>query len=236
MEWVLGVVVVLVVLFVGVSLWWRQASRHRPLPCPAWLSWMLTNPLAEDAGSARILDPLNLSPGMRVLDLGCGPGRVSLPAARRVGPNGQVLAVDVQAAMLEKLAKRVEARSLTNVQTLQSPIESANLGSEAWDCALLVAVLGEIPDRAAAFRRIFTALKPGGILSVTETLTDPHYQRLATVRQLAEETGFEPGQYFGGWLSYTLHLVKPLAVTSGEEVKLSPSAVTPLPLTEPGTA
>src|SRR5438094_3240996 len=103
MAWASGVVVVLIGLFMGVSLWWRYAARHQSLPCPASLSWLLTNPLAKGgAGSARILDRLHLSPGMRVLDVGCGPGRVSLPAAQRVEPDGQVLALDVQAAMLKK--------------------------------------------------------------------------------------------------------------------------------------
>jgi ubiquinone/menaquinone biosynthesis C-methylase UbiE len=211
MAWALGVAVVLVGLFAGVSLWWRQASRRQPLPCPAWLSWMLTNPLAEGGGSARILDHLSLSPGMRVLDVGCGPGRLSVPAAERVGPDGVVLALDVQAAMLKKLVKRAAARGVTNIQTLEGPIEQAALAPGTCDRALLVAVLGEVPDRVAALQRIFTALKPGGVLSVTETLTDPHYQRLATVRQLGQAAGFQPGQYYGGWLSYTLHLVKPLA-------------------------
>jgi ubiquinone/menaquinone biosynthesis C-methylase UbiE len=121
----------------------------------------------------------------------------------------------MQAAMLNKLSKRAAARGLTNIHTMESPIEQAALEADAWDLALLVTVLGEIPDRLAAFQRIFRALKPGGILSVTETLTDPHYQRLASVRQLAEAVGFQLGRYFGGWLSYTLHLVKPLATKGG---------------------
>lgn len=53
---------------------------------------------------------------------------------------------------------------------------------KGFDYALLVAVLGEIPDRATGFRRIFAALKPGGILSITEGIVDPHDQRRAAVR------------------------------------------------------
>jgi hypothetical protein len=69
--------------------------------------------------------------------------------------------------------------------------------------------LGEIPDREAALRRVFAALKPRGMLSVTETLRDPHYQRLATVLRLAEAAGFERGEHFKNCLGYTIHFVKP---------------------------
>src|SRR5262249_49992257 len=133
------------------------------------------------------------------------------------GPNGQVLALDVQAGMLKKLAMSAEARGLTNIQTIASPIEEAALEADSCDRVLLVWVLGEIPNRVEGLQRIFNALKPGAILSITETLFDPHYQRLATVLQLAGAVGLHQDRYYGGWFSYTLHLVKPLSATPPTE-------------------
>lgn len=49
-------------------------------------------------------------------------------------------------------------------------------------------VLGEVPDRDAGMRALHTALKPGGVLSVTEVIPDPHYQSHGTMRRLAEAT------------------------------------------------
>ena len=212
MQWILIAVAILIAVFMSAHLWWRHASRRRTLPCPIWLSWLLTNPLLRgDAESAPILNRLDLKPGMRVLDVGCGPGRVSIPAALRVGPEGQVLALDVQAAMLKKLQQRAAARGVANIRTILGPIEVAALEADSCDRALLVWVLGEIPDRAAALHQIFAALRPGGLLSITETLRDPHYQRVATVLRLADSAGFCRGEYYKSCLGYTIHFVKPAA-------------------------
>jgi len=75
--------------------------------------------------------------------------------------------------------------------------------------ALLVTVLGEIAKPLPALREIFQALRPGGVLSITEVLPDPHYQPVSRVRALAAELGFEEVQMFPGWVSYTINLRKP---------------------------
>ena len=72
----------------AVALGWRFASRRRSLPCPVWLRWMveLDNPFAPVCRARAIVEHLDLAPGMTVLDGGCGPGRVTVPLARAVGP------------------------------------------------------------------------------------------------------------------------------------------------------
>jgi ubiquinone/menaquinone biosynthesis C-methylase UbiE len=211
MQWMLIAVAALIAVYVAVLLWWRYASRRRNLPCPFWLSWLLTNPLRPGAGSAPILNRLDLKPGMRVLDVGCGPGRVSIPAAQRVGPEGEVVSLDIQEAMLKKLQQRAAACGVANIRTILGPAEEAALEADSCDRALLVWVLGEIQDQAAALRQILAALKPGGLLSITETLRDAHYQRVGTVLRLAESAGFCRGEYYKSCLSYTIHFVKPAA-------------------------
>jgi predicted methyltransferase len=71
--------------------------------------------------------------------------------------------------------------------------------------------LGEIPNREAALKEIWAALKPGGFLSVTETIQDPHFQRRSTVRQLAEAAGFKERECFGNRLAFTMNLAKPFS-------------------------
>ncbi|MDI3340131.1 MAG: class I SAM-dependent methyltransferase [Sphaerobacter sp.] len=200
---IIGALGILAAIVAG---WWRQ--RAAPRPCPARLAWVLRLPPFGHARAEVILDRLDLRPGMRVLDAGAGTGRLSIPAAQRVAPDGEVVALDIQPAMLAKLEQRAAAAGVTNVRTVQAGLGEGRLEPERFDRALLVGVLGEIPDRLAALREVYAALKPGGILSVSEGFPDPHYQRADAVRALAAVVGFQPGQEWRTRLGYTMHLVK----------------------------
>jgi ubiquinone/menaquinone biosynthesis C-methylase UbiE len=145
---------------------------------------------------------------MRVLDAGCGPGRVTIPLARAVGTEGEVVAIDIQSSMLCRAKAKAEAAGLANIRFQELAIEGGKLGDVQFDRVLLVTVLGEIPDRESAFREINRALKPGGILSVTEIIFDPHYQSRKTILQLAGSAGFREKAFFGNRFAFTLHLEK----------------------------
>jgi ubiquinone/menaquinone biosynthesis C-methylase UbiE len=193
-------------LIVAVCLVWRWGR----LPCPSWLVPLLENPYFQAVAGARLLlDRAGVGPGMSVLDAGCGPGRVTLPAAERVGPSGRVVALDLQLGMLAKIRRRLDARGVTNVELLHAALGAGELGERQLDVALMVTVLGEIPDPDAALREITRALRPGGVLSVTEALPDPHYQTIARVRELAHHAGLVESALHRGWVSYTINLSRP---------------------------
>jgi SAM-dependent methyltransferase len=196
----------------GLALLWRRMSRQRSMPCPEWMTGLLENPYMDAvAGAEMILDRASVSRGMKVVDIGSGPGRVTIPAAERVGPSGEVVAVDIQPKMLDRLRERVEAKSLGNVKLLLAGAGEGRLREGYYDRALLVTVLGEIPDREGAMAEIAKALKPGGMVSITEVLPDPHYQRQATVQRLAGRVGLQFGARYGGALAYTFNFSKPPA-------------------------
>jgi len=199
-----------VVFSVAVAAAWRLLSRRRVIPCPSFLVWLLENPVMEAvAGSAALMKRAGVETGMRVLDAGCGPGRLTIPLARRVGSKGEVVAVDVQSSMLSKLRDRLERERLTNVQIIHAALGTGALGPNRFDRAFLVTVLGEIPEQENALREIFDHLHPGGILSVTEVLPDPHYQRRSAVQRLARRTGFEAELVYHNFRSYTMNLTRP---------------------------
>ena len=198
----------LILLILIVGLIWR----HHALPCPAWLGWMveMDNPFTETNRARVIVGHLGLAPSMKVLDAGCGPGRLTLPLAEAVGPQGEVTALDIQEGMLARVREKVQAAGLQNVQFVQAGLGEGKLAQVYYDRAVLVTVLGEIPDQAAALKEIYDALKPGGILSVTEVIFDPHFQHRETVLYKVNAAGFKEKNFFGRKLAYTLHLEKPV--------------------------
>jgi ubiquinone/menaquinone biosynthesis C-methylase UbiE len=200
----LAIVALVVVVVLVVGLIWRYAYF-----CPSWLVPLLENPYVDAvAGAELLLQRAGVQPGMKVLDAGCGPGRLTIPAAQRVGATGRVVAVDIQTAMLEKLQSRVRRLGLANVHPLLGGLGEGALPAGEFDVAFLVTVLGEVPDKAAALRDIQRALRPGGVLCITEVLPDPHYQPMKRVRELAALAGFREQQTFNGLFAYTINFVK----------------------------
>jgi ubiquinone/menaquinone biosynthesis C-methylase UbiE len=161
--------------------------------------------------SVRLVRRLPLEPGMRVVDVGCGPGRLTLPVARAVGASGEVLATDLQREMLAIVERRAAAAGMGHVHTLQTAAGTGALPVERFDVALLSFVLGEIPagQRRAAIEEISGSLRPGGLLVVAEGLMDPHRQRREDVLALTEPAGFEPVREDRTWTTGLLSFRKP---------------------------
>lgn len=194
----------------GTIAFWRYGSRKTSVPCPSWLSWMLEIGGTADRpfGRGRAIDELELRPGMRVADVGCGPGVLTLPIARAVAPGGEVVALDMQAKMLDRMQRRMDKAGMTNVRAVCAGAGDGQLPHSHFDRAVLSTVLGEIPDRVRALREIRDALKPGGYLVVAEVFGDPHYQFRKKVMKLARAAGLEPGETRGGFFAYTMRLYR----------------------------
>lgn len=207
--WIFVVTLIIVTLIIFTV--WRFASRRQSLPCPVWLRWLveLDNPFARTNRSAVIIEHLDLQPGMFVLDMGCGPGRVTIPIAQKVGQQGKVTAVDIQAGMLRRAEEKAKKAGVNNIQFLQAGAGEGKIAKVQFDRALLVTVLGEILNREMAVKEIFESLKPGGLLLITEIIFDPHFQRQSTVRKIAQQSGFREKAVYGNRVAYTLLFEKP---------------------------
>lgn len=193
---------------------WRLASRVWSIPCPSLFAWGSDDPSRQRlrnylTGTDKTLDRMGLKPGQRILEIGPGPGRLLIPAARRVLPGGEAVGIDIQQRMIDRLTSRARRERVTNLTVILGDATRPHVPEASFDLVYLCTVLGEIPDRAAALAQCYRALKPGGTLSITETIGDPHYQSRTTLRRLTEAAGFKPQCDSGGWWFFTANFVKP---------------------------
>ncbi|MDI6874991.1 class I SAM-dependent methyltransferase [Candidatus Solincola sp.] len=136
----------------------REASRNR------WATLLRCQ--ARD----RVLAQAGLRPGAVVVDLGCGLGLLSLEAARLVGPEGRVYAVDADREALEELRVKVEEAGLANVSPVYAEITNLPLPAGEADAVVARSVFSYLEDRSKVLKECFRVLRPGGRLSVCEPL------------------------------------------------------------------
>ncbi|HUJ27017.1 MAG TPA: class I SAM-dependent methyltransferase [Myxococcales bacterium] len=161
--------------------------------CPWWLGFLLANPLRKLLQDPdRLLAPF-LREGMRVLEIGPGMGFFTIPIARRIGPGGQVVCVDVQEQMLAGLRRRArKAGVLDRIDArLVGPDEPLlPEGERAFDLAVLIAVVHELPDAQRAWKEVAASLKSGGNALFVEPSGHVSAEDFATGVAQARAAGF----------------------------------------------
>lgn len=116
----------------------------------------------------RLLDALQLEPGMTVADVGAGIGYFSWRIARRVGPEGRVLAVEIQPEMLERLGAEMRKRDISNVRSILGTPVDPLLPAQSVDLALMVDVYHEFRHPEAMVAKIRQSLKDDGRMVLVE--------------------------------------------------------------------
>lgn len=139
--------------------------------CPWWLGYMLINPLRKLIENPEKLLAPHIRPGMTILDIGCGMGYFSLPAAQLAGPDGRVIGVDMQPKMLAGLRNRaLKAGFGDRVATRTSEAQTLGLADLAGkvDLALTIHMVHEVDNAKDLFAQLAGALRPGGRLLMIE--------------------------------------------------------------------
>lgn len=200
-----AVVAVWALLTVYVFYWFRERFGPRGTPIPFSQAGVLRHPLRPLLHPVRsTLEKFRFKPGDTVLELGPGIGYFTVEASRMVGPQGRLLCLDIQTEMIGALRRRLDERNVTNTRLVVGDATRLPLADGSVDAAYLVTVLGEIPDRPQALAELRRVLRPGGALSISESLTDPDYQLEDSVRDLCRASGFELLHHSGERLGYTM--------------------------------
>jgi arsenite methyltransferase len=138
----------------------------------------LTNvPDAAAESFAGVANPWTLgrlSPGERVLDLGCGAGTDSLIAAQMVGEHGHVTGVDMTPEMLAKARAAAAEMGAQNIEFVAAEAEHLPFPDASFDVVISNGVIDLIPDKDAVFSELHRVLTPGGTLQIADvTIQNP---------------------------------------------------------------
>jgi SAM-dependent methyltransferase len=122
-------------------------------------------PPDSTASFAGVSNPQRMAPlpaAVTVVDIGCGAGMDLLLAAKKVGPTGKAIGVDMTEAMAERARASARAASLTNVEVRLGDALALPVDSDTVDVVTSNGVINLTPDKAKAFAEVFRVLKPGG--------------------------------------------------------------------------
>jgi arsenite methyltransferase len=135
-----------------------------------WLKDIPESSIEAFAGTGNPFSLGELRPGERVVDLGSGAGIDSLIAAKKVGPEGRVIGVDMTPAMLEKARQAAEEAGLSNVEFREGYAEELPVADGWADVVISNGALNLMPDKAAALQEMARVLGPDGRLQIGDIL------------------------------------------------------------------
>jgi len=171
---------------------WEDAAE-------AWDRWGPTLEAWLGEATEAMLDAVGMTTGCTVLDVAAGAGGQTLAAARRVGPEGRVVATDISPTILTYAAKGAAEAGLTNVETLEADGEALDAVPEGiFDRVISRLGLIYFPDQPAALAGMRRALNDGGKVSAIVYSTPDRNQffsvPVSIIRARAQLPAPQPGQ------------------------------------------
>jgi SAM-dependent methyltransferase len=139
---------------------------------PAEIDALPATVMESFAGVGNPLALGELRPGDTVVDIGCGAGVDSILAARRVGPSGRVVGVDMTEEMVKKARENAVAAGATNTEFHTGEADRLPVGDETVDVVISNGVFNLCLDKPKVLAEVFRVLRPGGRLQMADILLD----------------------------------------------------------------
>jgi ubiquinone/menaquinone biosynthesis C-methylase UbiE len=186
---------------VGAALWWRKNPSACPYGQRFWVE--APHPIITRERLRSVLGP---QPGERLLEIGVGTGYYSCDLAEWVAPAGTLELFDLQQEFLDHVMRAAGERGFSNLVPTRGDATRLPYEDGSVDAVVLTAVLGEIPDAAAALREIRRVLTPGGRLVVGELFGDPHFTTRASLERMGADAGLRLEETSGNWFGFFARL------------------------------
>ncbi|MBM4341258.1 MAG: class I SAM-dependent methyltransferase [Deltaproteobacteria bacterium] len=166
-----------------------EEPARQNMVCPWWLCFTFDNPLRKLLHNPEAILSPYVHPGDCVIDIGAGMGYFTIPLARLVGPEGHVIAIDVQEKMLSALRSRAKKHGVS--ERIEGYLASQkSLGNhEKADFILTFWMAHEVPDQSLFFREVRDLLKPNGLLLLAEPIIHVSQKYFLRTLQSAIEIG-----------------------------------------------
>ena len=183
-----------------------RAVRHfHKFPMPEFAADIIDNPLRRkiqppDETAVRH----GIEPGMKVLEVGPGNGTYTMATARRVGEGGEVVTIDIEPKMIERVKIRAQEERIGNIDARVADVYRLPFDTGSFDVVYMIAVIGEIPDPGRAMVELHRVLVESGTLVFSELFMDPDYPLPQTLIRKAKAAGFRLRQRLGNFFYYTL--------------------------------
>jgi len=193
----------------------RIVRHFNKFPMPQWMANLIDNPVRRkfqppDETAIRH----KIEPGMRVLEVGPGNGTYTLATAHRLGPEGELVTIDIEPKMIERVRRKIEAEGVTNIDARVADVYELPFEDASFDLVYMITVVNEIPDIPRALVEFHRVLKTAGKLVFSEILLDPDYPRAATLTRKVQALEFRLKVKIGNFFYYTLIFEKAKKVFS----------------------